>query len=98
MSHILNAEGEKLQKVLAMEDVSLNQILDVNETVIVSYTHLDVYKRQILGYVGAGGLGLILNEKIGWREYSSVGMILLALFVTVFIIESISRAARKRLV
>ena len=53
---------------------------------------------SILGYVGAGGLGLILNEKIGWREYSSVGMILLALFVTIFIIESISRAARKRLV
>ena len=52
----------------------------------------------ILGYVGAGGLGLLLNEKIGWREYSSVGMILIALFVTVFIIETISRAARKRLV
>ena len=41
---------------------------------------------SILGYVGAGGLGIILNEKIGWREYASVGMILLALFVTVFII------------
>lgn len=53
---------------------------------------------SILGYVGAGGLGLILNEKIGWREYDSVGMILLALFVTVFIIETVSRAARKRLV
>lgn len=53
---------------------------------------------SILGYVGAGGLGLILNEKIGWREYDSVGMILIALFVTVFVIESISRAARKRLV
>ena len=52
----------------------------------------------ILGYVGAGGLGLILNEKIGWREYDSVGMILLALFVTVFLIETVSRAARKRLV
>lgn len=51
----------------------------------------------ILGYVGAGGLGLLLNEKIGWREYSSVGMILIALFVTVFVIETISRAARKRL-
>ena len=47
---------------------------------------------------GAGGLGLILNEKIGWREYSSVGMILVVLFVTVFIIETISRAARRRLV
>ncbi len=53
---------------------------------------------SILGYVGAGGLGLILNEKIGWREYSSVGMILAVLFVTVFIIETISRAARRRLV
>ena len=53
---------------------------------------------SILGYVGAGGLGLILNEKIGWREYASVGTILIALFVTVFLIESLSRAARKRLV
>lgn len=53
---------------------------------------------SILGYVGAGGLGLILNEKIGWREYDSVGMILIALFVTVFLIETLSRAARKKLV
>lgn len=53
---------------------------------------------SILGYVGAGGLGMILNEKIGWREYSSVGMILIALFATVFVIETVSRAARRRLV
>ena len=52
----------------------------------------------ILGYVGAGGLGLILNEKLGWREYSSVGMILVMLFLTVFIIESVSRYCRKKLV
>ena len=35
---------------------------------------------SILGYVGAGGLGLIMNEKIGWREYDSLGMILIVLF------------------
>ncbi len=52
----------------------------------------------ILGYVGAGGIGLILNEKVGWRDYPSVGMILIALYVAVFVIESISRAIRKRLV
>lgn len=51
----------------------------------------------ILGYVGAGGIGLILNEKLGWRDYSSVGMILLSLLVTVFIIESISEYFRKKL-
>lgn len=52
----------------------------------------------ILGYVGAGGLGLILNEKVGWRQYPEVGMILLALYVTVFIIETLSRYIRKKLV
>lgn len=52
----------------------------------------------ILGYVGAGGLGLILNEKLGWREYPSVGMILIMLFVTVFLIETVSRYCRRKLV
>ena len=52
---------------------------------------------SILGYVGAGGLGLILNEKIGWREYSSVGMILITLFIAVMIIEAISHYLRKKL-
>lgn len=51
----------------------------------------------ILGYVGAGGLGLILNEKIGWRQYDNVGMILVMLFVTVIIIEVISHYLRKKL-
>lgn len=53
---------------------------------------------SILGYVGAGGLGLILNEKIGWREYSSVGMILLVLYITVMLIEEVSQRIRKHLV
>ena len=52
---------------------------------------------SILGYVGAGGLGLIMNEKIGWREYDSLGMILIVLFVAVMVIEAISHWLRKRL-
>lgn len=52
---------------------------------------------SILGYVGAGGLGLIMNEKIGWREYDSLGMILIVLFVTVVLIESLSHWLRRKL-
>ncbi|WP_026908357.1 phosphonate ABC transporter, permease protein PhnE [Paucisalibacillus globulus] len=52
----------------------------------------------ILGYVGAGGIGLLLNEGLGWRDYASVGMILLMLVITVFIIERISEHFRKRLI
>lgn len=51
----------------------------------------------ILGYVGAGGIGMILNEKIGWREFQSVGMILLSIFVAVVIIETVSQQLRKHL-
>lgn len=52
---------------------------------------------SILGYVGAGGLGIILNEQLGWREYGNVGTILVVLIVTVAIIETISEYARKKL-
>lgn len=52
---------------------------------------------SILGYVGAGGIGLLLNESLGWRSYANVGMILLMLVCTVFIIESTSEYFRKRL-
>ena len=58
----------------------------------------NVRHAAILGYVGAGGIGLILNEKLGWREYENVGMILVALFVAVFVIETISRYIRSKLI
>lgn len=51
----------------------------------------------ILGYVGAGGIGLLLNESLGWRNYANVGMILLLLVIAVFIIENISEYLRKKL-
>lgn len=52
----------------------------------------------ILGYVGAGGIGLLLNEGLGWRNYPSVGMILFMLVITVYIIETISEHFRKKLI
>ena len=51
----------------------------------------NVRHSSILGYVGAGGIGLILNEKISWREFHKVGTILLLLFLTVCVIEYANR-------
>jgi hypothetical protein len=33
LAHVLNAEGEKIQKILAMDDASVTQILDINDSV-----------------------------------------------------------------
>lgn len=58
---------------------------------------INVRYAAILGYVGAGGIGLILNEKIGWREYDKVGMMLFMLFGTVVLIEYLSKYIRGKL-
>ena len=52
----------------------------------------NVRHSSILGYVGAGGIGILLNEKVSWREYSRVGTILLALFIIVCAAEWLSSA------
>ncbi|WP_040952821.1 phosphonate ABC transporter, permease protein PhnE [Gorillibacterium massiliense] len=52
----------------------------------------------ILGYVGAGGVGLLIKEGTGWRDYPSVGIIILSLVVTVYLIETVSEHFRKRLI
>lgn len=58
---------------------------------------MNVRSAAILGYVGAGGLGILINERIGWRDYHGLGVVLLALFVTVLIIDQISTQLRRKL-
>ena len=58
---------------------------------------MNIRAAAILGYVGAGGLGVLINEVIGWRDYESLGAILLGLFVVVFAIENTSEYLRKKL-
>ena len=58
---------------------------------------MNIRAAAILGYVGAGGLGVQINEVIGWRRYDRLGMILITLFVVVFAIENTSEYLRKKL-
>lgn len=58
---------------------------------------MNIRNASVLGYVGAGGIGIILNERLGWRMYADVGMILLVLMITVYLIETLSRTLRKNL-
>ena len=51
LSHILNAEGEKLQRVIGLEDVDFCQLVEVNESVA-----------NMVGVVSS--LELVLKEKL----------------------------------
>ena len=84
-------------KLKAFIGTIMPQILPSYLSICLYTFEINVRYAAILGYVGAGGIGLILNEKIGWREYDKLGMILIMLFITVVIIENVSKYIRERL-
>ena len=57
----------------------------------------NVRSAAILGYVGAGGIGVQINEQLKWRAYGNTGLMVLVLVITVVIIETISRELRKKI-
>ncbi|MBR2824323.1 MAG: phosphonate ABC transporter, permease protein PhnE [Clostridia bacterium] len=73
------------------------QILPTYLSYCLYSLEMNIRAAAILGYVGAGGLGILINEFIGWRDYESLGAVLLALFVVVLIIENTSQYLRKKL-
>lgn len=58
---------------------------------------LNVRSSMVLGLVGAGGIGMILETQRANFEYERVTMIILAVLVAVLVIEQISESIRKRL-
>ena len=73
------------------------QILPVYLSHCLYCFEMNIRASAILGYVGAGGLGITINERIGWRDYESLGTVLLTLFVVVTFIEFFSAYLRKKL-
>ena len=89
-----SAGGDKFQ---SFRVACFPQILPTYLSYCLYSLEMNIRAAAILGYVGAGGLGLLINERIGWRDYEGLGMVLLALFVVVFIIENTSQYLRRKL-
>ena len=84
-------------KFQAFWSACVPQILPVYLSHCLYCFEMNIRASAILGYVGAGGLGITINERIGWRDYESLGMVLLTLFVVVACIEFFSAYLRKKL-
>jgi phosphonate transport system permease protein len=59
---------------------------------------LNIRASTVIGIVGAGGIGNVLNTQLKFFAYSNVSVVIIELFVLVFVIEFISIALRRRLV
>ena len=58
---------------------------------------LNIRASSILGYVGAGGLGVLIRERTGLRAYNDLGMVLLILFLAVLIIDFVNDYIRSKI-
>lgn len=58
---------------------------------------INVRGSAVLGYVGAGGIGMALNASLGLFKYDRVSIVILFIFVVVLIVDFISEAIQKRL-
>ena len=91
------AESFGANKFQSFWSACMPQILPTYLSYCLYSLEMNIRAAAILGYVGAGGLGILINEFIGWRDYESLGAVLLALFVVVFIIENTSQYLRRKL-
>ena len=90
-------EATGATKSRAFVTAILPQILPAYLSLSLYSFEINIRYAAILGYVGAGGIGLLFDDRMAWRRYEDVAVLILMLFVVVFTIESISRYLRKRL-
>lgn len=58
---------------------------------------INIRASVVLGFVGAGGIGLLLNDAITSTQYDKVGAILIPLFITVLVLQLLSSFLRRRI-
>ena len=58
---------------------------------------LNIRASVIIGFVGAGGIGRLLNERRSFFQWDQVMAIVMVIFITVLIIEAVSIYARRKL-
>lgn len=59
---------------------------------------LNIRASVIIGFVGAGGIGRLLNERRSFFQWDQVMAIVLVIFATVLIIEAVSIYVRRKLI
>lgn len=97
MGAFIAIESTGANKVNSFTTAVLPQIMPNYLSIALYSFEINIRYAAILGYVGAGGIGLLLNDRMSWRLYQDVIVVLLVLLIVVISIESVSRYIRKRL-
>lgn len=74
------------------------QVMPAFISIVLFRWDINVRESAVLGLVGAGGIGIVLNDSMNLFEWQQVAMSLLAIFVVVVVAEIVVVNIRKRLI
>ena len=74
------------------------QVLPNYVAYVLYVFELNVRASAVIGLVGAGGIGFLLQVQLNFFAYGNVAVIIVELFAAVFLIETVSIRLRRRLV
>lgn len=75
----------------------LPQVLPVIYGTTVYRWDINIRESTVLGFVGAGGIGILLYSSINQFQWQEVGLMLVSVFAVVVVSEFISAAVRQRI-
>jgi len=91
----IKATGASRMQVLLV--AVLPQVLPVVFGTIIYRWDINIRESTVLGFVGAGGIGIVLYSSINLFAWDEVAVILIAIFAVVLVSEFISAAVRARI-
>ena len=74
------------------------QVMPAFFSIVLFRWDINVRESAVLGLVGAGGIGIVLNDSMNLFEWQQVSTALLAIFVVVILAEIVVVNIRKRLI
>ncbi|WP_096188794.1 phosphonate ABC transporter, permease protein PhnE [Evansella halocellulosilytica] len=91
----IRASGGNVFQVIAFG--VMPQILPQYASYTLYVLEINVKASVVLGFVGAGGIGLILRQQLNMFNFANVSTIIIMIFITITIIDFISNRVRERL-
>lgn len=74
------------------------QVMPAFYSILLLRWDINVRESAVLGLVGAGGIGVVLNDAMNLFEWQRVAMVLISIFVVVLVAEIVVVRIRKRLI
>lgn len=97
MGSFVAIEAAGATKIQAFRAAIVPQVIGRFYSVVLYNFEINLRASAILGFVNAGGIGMIMNDQMALRRYGNVAVMVLSLLAVVIIVQNISQYLRGKL-